>query len=83
MKNEYKEIQRGRAFRVRIRETLERVVTVYEGELKEPTADEAVQMVSDWWHNGQIVLECEDLTGVQFLDADSEEGGGVNGLVQP
>ena len=55
MKNEHKEIQQGRAFRVRIRETLERVVTVYEGELKEATPDEAIQMVSDWWHNGQIV----------------------------
>ena len=39
MKNEHKEIQQGRAFRVRIRETLERVVTVYAGELKEATPD--------------------------------------------
>ena len=37
MKNEHKEMQPGRTFRVRIRETLERVVTVHEGELKEAT----------------------------------------------
>ena len=81
MKKEHKEIQQGRAFRVRIRETLERVVTVYEGELKEATPDEAIQMVSDWWHTGQIVLECEDFCGVEFSDADAEEGGEADGLV--
>ena len=81
MKNEHKEVQQGRAFRVRIRETLERVVTVYEGELKEATPDEAIQMVSDWWRGGQIVLECEDFTGVEFSDADAGEGGEADGLV--
>ena len=54
---------------------------MYAGELKEATPDEAIQMVSDWWHNGQIVLECEDFTGVEFPDADAEEGGGADGLV--
>ena len=81
MKNEHKEMQPVRSFRVRIRETLERVVTVHEGELKEATPDEAIQTVSDWWHNGQIVLECEDFAGVEFLDADAEEGGEADGLV--
>ena len=81
MKIEHKEEQQGRAFRVRIRETLERVVTVCEGELKEATPDEAIQMVSDWWHTGQIVLECEDFSGVEFSDADAEEGGEADGLV--
>lgn len=80
------ETNRGRAFKVRIRETLERVVTVYEGEMKEPTMDEAVRMVSDWWHTGQIVLECEDISGVEFEDAGEvesteAEGGEPNGMV--
>ena len=81
MKNEHKEIQQGRAFRVRIRETLERVVTVYSGELEDATPDEASQRVSDGGQNGQVVLECEDVTGVEFSDADAEEGGGADGLV--
>lgn len=91
MKNGHKEMKhekmnRGRAFKVRIRETLERVVTVYEGELKEPTMDEAVQMVSDWWHSGQIILECEDLSGVEFedagvVDSTEAESGEANGMV--
>ena len=40
-----------------------------------------IQMVSDWWHTGQIVLECEDFSGVEFSDADAEEGGEADGLV--
>lgn len=63
----------GRVFKVTITETLERVVTVYESELKEPTHDDAEQTVRDWWRNSQIVLGPEDYTGVEF---HVEEGGG-------
>ena len=52
MKNETRETAPGRTFRVVITETLKRVVEVNESEIKEPTMDEAVQAVSDWWHNG-------------------------------
>lgn len=73
MKNQTNEKAPGRTFRVVITETLKRVVKVNESELKEPTMDEAIQAVSDWWHNGQIVLEAEDFDGVDFTSA---EGGG-------
>ncbi|MCD8110239.1 MAG: DpnD/PcfM family protein [Clostridiales bacterium] len=66
----------GRAFKVTITETLERVVTVYESELKEPTPADAEQTVRDWWLNSQIVLGPEDYTGVEF---HAEEGGGQDG----
>lgn len=75
MKNQTNEKASGRTFRVVITETLKRVVEVNENELKEPTMDEAIQAVSDWWHNGQIVLEAEDFDGVDFTPA---EGGGQN-----
>lgn len=65
----------GRTFRVVITETLKRVVEVNESEIKEPTMDEAVQAVSDWWHNGQIVLEAEDFDGVDFSAAEGGEVG--------
>jgi hypothetical protein len=65
MKADRKE-NHGRAFRVTITETLQRTITIYESELKEPTPDEAAQMASDWWHNSQIVLEAEDFAGVDF-----------------
>jgi hypothetical protein len=51
------------------------VVEVNESEIKEPTMDEAVQAVSDWWHNGQIVLEAEDFDGVDFSAAEGGEVG--------
>ena len=35
--------------------------------------DEAVQAVSDWWHNGQIILEAEDFDGVDFSAAEGGE----------
>lgn len=73
MKNTTRETAPGRTFRVVITETLKRVVEVSEAELKEPTMDEAVQAVSDWWHNGQIVLEAEDFDNVEFIPG---EGGG-------
>lgn len=75
MKNQKNEKAPGRTFRVVITETLKRVVEVNENELKEPTMGEAIQAVSDWWHNGQIVLEAEDFDGVDFTPA---EGGGQN-----
>ena len=64
MKNETRETAPGRTFRV-----------VNESEIKEPTMDEAVQAVSDWWHNGQIVLEAEDFDGVDFSAAEGGEVG--------
>ena len=73
MKNTVRETAPGRTFRVVITETLKRVVEVNENEIKEPTMDEAVQAVSDWWHNGQIILEAEDFDSVDFSQA---EGGG-------
>ena len=33
----------------------------------------AVQAVSDWWHNGQIILEAEDFDGVDFSAAEGGE----------
>lgn len=78
-KNEPKTEERersGRAFKVVITETLRREVTVYESELKEPTADDAEQTVRDWWSNGQIILGADDFTGVEF---QAREGGGQDG----
>lgn len=75
MKNETRETAHGRTFRVVITETLKRVVEVNESEIKEPTMDEAVQSVSDWWHNGQIILEAEDFDGVDFSAAEGGEVG--------
>lgn len=75
-RNENQTRPKGRAFRVTITETLKRTVTVYEEELKEPTSDDAVQTVSDWWHNGQIVLVAEDFTDVDFKAEEVTEGGG-------
>lgn len=76
MKNRTNEKAPGRTFRVVITETLKRVVEVNESELKEPTMDEAIQAVSDWWHTGQIILEADDFDGVEFTPA---EGGGQDG----
>lgn len=65
----------GRTFQVTITETLKRKVLVHESELKEPTADDAVQTVSDWWHNSQIILEAEDFVDVEFEAEEIKEGG--------
>ena len=75
MKNQKKETTLGKTFRVVITETLKRVVEVNENEIKEPTMEEAVQAVSDWWHTGQIILEAEDFDGVEF----TAKGGDSNG----
>lgn len=66
----------GRAFDVTITETLKRKVRVYESELKEPTLYDAEQTVSDWWHNGQIILVAEDFVNVEF---EAEEIAETNG----
>ena len=74
----------GRAYQVTITETRRRTVTVYESELKVPTPDDAEQTVSDWWHNGQIILVTEDFSGVEFEAkevTETEKGGGGNGCV--
>lgn len=65
----------GRTFQVTITETLKRTVLVHESELKEPTVDDAVQTVSDWWHNSQIILEAEDFVDVDFEAEEITEGG--------
>ena len=72
----------GRAYQVTITETRRRTVTVHESELKAPTPDDAEQTVSDWWHNGQIILVEEDFSGVEFETrevAETEERGERNG----
>ncbi|MCD8329911.1 MAG: DpnD/PcfM family protein [Lachnospiraceae bacterium] len=66
----------GRAFKVTVTETLQREITVYESELKEPTLDDAEQTVRDWWSNGDIILVAEDFKGVEF---QAKEGGGQDG----
>lgn len=66
----------GRVFKVTITETLQREITVYESELKEPTLDDAEQTVRDWWSNGNIILVAEDFKGVEF---HAKEGGGQDG----
>lgn len=65
----------GRTFQVTITEILKRKVLVHESELKEPTVDDAVQTVSDWWHNSQIILEAEDFVDVEFEAEEIKEGG--------
>ena len=65
----------GRKFRVTITETLKRTVTVHESELKAATPDDAAQAVSDWWHNGPIVLVAEDFADVDFEAEEVTEGG--------
>lgn len=72
MKNKMNLTQTGRTFTVLITETLKRRVTVHEAELKEATAEDAVQTVSDWWHNGQIILEADDFDGVEFTAVEAE-----------
>ena len=63
-----------RCFRVTITETLRRTVTVRESELKEPSASEAEQTVSDWWRTGQIVLMEDDFANVEFMAEECGDG---------
>lgn len=78
MKKQIKEKTEGRIFKVVITETLKRVVEVSEAELKETTMSEAIQAVSDWWHNSQIILEAEDFYDVEFTPAEGGKGGEEN-----
>lgn len=57
---------RGRAFKVTVTEIYERTVTVYESELKEPTMNEAIRQVEEWWNDSQIELTTDDFQGVDF-----------------
>ena len=66
---------RGRAFQVTITETRKRTITVYEEELKEKTAADAEQTVSDWWHMGQIILGDDDFDHATFVAEEIPEGG--------
>jgi hypothetical protein len=72
--NQIQEQSEERTFRVIITETSKRTITVHESELKEATVDEAVQTVSDWWHNGQIILCAEDFVDVDFEGREELEG---------
>ncbi len=76
MKKTGEEKKHGRVFKVTVTETLQREITVYESELKEPTLDDAEQTVRDWWSNGDIILVAEDFKGVEF---HAGEGGGADG----
>lgn len=73
---------RGRAFRVTVTETYERTVTVYESELKEPTIQEAIRQVEEWWNDSQIELTTDDFQGVEFTPAveDTTSAGGKDGV---
>ena len=75
MKPKDNEQKKERVFKVTITETLKRTVLVRESELKEPTPDDAAQTVSDWWHQGQIILEADDFTDVDFSAEEVREGG--------
>jgi len=57
----------GRAFKVTITETYQRTITVYESEMKEPTAEEAERVAEDWWRDSQIELGTEDFQGVEVM----------------
>lgn len=75
MKQKKTDQKKERVFKVTITETLKRTILVHEGELKESTPDDAAQTVSDWWHQGQIILEADDFTDVDFSAEEVLEGG--------
>ena len=75
MKQKKTDQKKERVFKVTITETLKRTILVHEGELKEPTPDDAAQTVSDWRHQGQIILEADDFTDVDFSAEEVREGG--------
>lgn len=76
MKQKKSKQKKERLFKVIITETRKRTILVHEGELKESTPDDAAQTVSDWWHQGQIILEADDFTDVDFSAEEVLEGGG-------
>ena len=83
-KQEHQTQPTGRVYQATITETRRRTVTVHESELKAPTPDDAEQTVSDWWHNGQIILVAEDFSGVEFEArevTETWEGGEGNGYM--
>ena len=83
-KQEHQTQPTGRVYQVTITETRRRTVTVHESELKAPTPDDAEQTVSDWWHNGQIILVAEDFSGGVFEArevTETWEGGEGNGYM--
>lgn len=83
-KQEHQTQPTGRVYQVTITETRRRTVTVHESELKAPTPDDAEQTVSDWWHNGQIILVAEDFSSVEFEArevTETWEGGEGNGYM--
>ncbi len=85
-KQEHQTQPTGRVFQVTITEMRRRTVTVHGSELKSPTPDDAAQTVSDWWHNGQIILVPEDFSGVEFEAREVTEigeGGDGNGRMEP
>nr|DAL46508.1 MAG TPA_asm: DpnD/PcfM-like protein [Caudoviricetes sp.] len=65
--------QMGRAFKVTITETYQRMVTIYESEMKEPTVEEAQRVAEDWWQDSQIELGKEDFQGVEFTGREGGE----------
>lgn len=65
LKNENQNM--GRSFKVVVTETYERIITVYESEMKEPTAEEARDMVENWWQDSQIELGTDDFRDVAFM----------------
>lgn len=84
-KQEHQTQPTGRVYQVTITETRRRTVTVHESELKAPTPDDAEQTVSDWWHNGQIILVPEDFSDVEFEVrevTEIEEGGDSYGCME-
>ena len=84
-KHEHQIQPTGRVYQVTITETRRRTVAVHEAEVEAPTADDAEQTGSDWWHNGQIGLVAEDLAGVEVEArevTETEEGGDGNGRME-
>lgn len=74
MKPENKQ-SKNKQFKVAIVETLVRYVYVDASELKEPTEQEAEQLVSDRWHNAEYILEADDFSGVTIKTLEVLEGG--------
>lgn len=56
-------------FRVTITETLKMIVEAEAGD-----KDEAEQMVSDNWHDGQYILDADNFTGVTFEAVPVKDG---------
>ena len=57
-----------KGYKIKITETLERIVTV-----EAETVDEAKAQVQEEWENSIHILDSEDFTGVEFESAETEE----------